>query len=81
MICSIPVMLVVDAPPTPLGYVSLAALGVAVYGLLLECIADWQKYRFRNNKANDGRWCDVGLWSVSRHPNCEYGHRVNICTL
>eukprot|EP01034_Spumella_vulgaris_P031055 gene31055-38384_t len=38
-------------------------------GLLLEAVADYQKSRYRDDKRNDGHWCDVGLFSLSRHPN------------
>ena len=47
-------------------YIGLAAF---VVGLLCETFADQQKFAYRNNKANDGHWCDVGLWKWSRHPN------------
>lgn len=40
-------------------------------GIIIESVADYQKYKYRNNKANDNHWCDVGLWSLSRHPNCK----------
>ncbi len=38
-------------------------------GLLLETVADAQKYRFSRNPANKGTWIDQGVWHWSRHPN------------
>lgn len=38
-------------------------------GLVIETVADQQKYRFKNNPANRNRWMDQGLWKYSRHPN------------
>ena len=40
-----------------------------IYGLLFEAIADQMKFNFRNNPDNKGRWCDVGPWKITRHPN------------
>jgi steroid 5-alpha reductase family enzyme len=38
-------------------------------GIAGEALADAQLKSFRENVANKGRVCDVGLWRWSRHPN------------
>lgn len=49
----------------------ISYLGAAVFGLgvLIEGVADYQKFVFKNDPANKGRWIDKGLWGLSRHPN------------
>jgi len=42
---------------------------VALFGVFLESTADLQKNAFKNNPDNRGRFCDAGVWSLSRHPN------------
>lgn len=46
-------------------------LGAALWiiGFSIEAVADAQKYRFRNDPANKGKWIRDGLWKNSRHPN------------
>ena len=46
-------------------------LGVAILaaGIAGEALADAQLKAFRDNPANKGKVCDVGLWRWSRHPN------------
>ena len=42
---------------------------ILLVGIAGEAVADGQLKRFRNDPANKGRVCDVGLWRWSRHPN------------
>lgn len=38
-------------------------------GVSIEGAADQQKLKFKNSAENIGKWCTVGLWKYSRHPN------------
>lgn len=38
-------------------------------GLIVEATADQEKLMFKNSAANRGKWCSVGVWKYSRHPN------------
>jgi len=40
-----------------------------VLGFLIEVVADHQKTRFRSISANNDKFINTGLWSISRHPN------------
>lgn len=51
---------------SPLVWIGSAVWGV---GFLIETVSDVQKYRFRNDPANNGKWIEHGLWRLSRHPN------------
>jgi len=53
------------------------AIGAADYtgwtlfigGFVLQIAGDWQKYFFRADPSNKGRFCTQGVWQWSRHPN------------
>ncbi|CAN5664716.1 DUF1295 domain-containing protein [soil metagenome] len=64
-----PLLAVLRLPPSPLGPIDQVAESIALFGLIIEAIADYQKHKFKKEPANKGRICDVGLWSKSRHPN------------
>lgn len=38
-------------------------------GITIEATADQQKLVFKNSPANRGKWCNIGVWKYSRHPN------------
>jgi steroid 5-alpha reductase family enzyme len=55
-----------EAALTTLDYAALALFAVSILG---ETLADAQLATFKKDSANQGRVCDTGLWSASRHPN------------
>jgi len=52
-----------------LGFQDFLGLALLVGALAGEAVSDWQLRRFKSDPANRGRICEVGLWSLSRHPN------------
>jgi len=68
VVCALPYTLgLTSADP---GRTSFMASGAALYlaGLCIESGADYQKWAFKRTHA-PGEFCNVGLWSVSQHPN------------
>ena len=52
-----------------LNWISSIGLILAISGILIEGIADSQKFVFKNKEKNRGKWIGTGLWKYSRHPN------------
>ena len=66
----LPVTVILSLPSVgSLGAVSLCGAALWVIGFALEVTSDAQKYAFRNDPKNKGRWIQSGLWKYSRHPN------------
>lgn len=38
-------------------------------GFMIEATGDQQKLSFKKSPENRGKWCNVGLWQYTRHPN------------
>jgi steroid 5-alpha reductase family enzyme len=57
------------AAPGP--WTPLMSIGLAVWsvGLVIESVADAQKYAAKSRAGGAGRWMETGLWRYSRHPN------------
>lgn len=47
----------------------MAGLLIWAVGLVVEAAADYQKFAFKQDPANKGRWIQTGLWRYARHPN------------
>ncbi|CAG8489868.1 18338_t:CDS:10 [Acaulospora morrowiae] len=47
----------------------IAGIVLFVFGLMIESIADIQKFIFRQNRTSPKQFMKTGLWSWSRHPN------------
>ncbi|NNF07744.1 MAG: DUF1295 domain-containing protein [Candidatus Eisenbacteria bacterium] len=43
--------------------------GIWLVGFVLETVADFQKFSFKQNPANKGKFMRGGLWDVVQHPN------------
>lgn len=55
----------------PAGNSALMLVGGAVWlaGLVIETVADAQKFAAKRRPGGSARWVDTGLWAHSRHPN------------
>jgi steroid 5-alpha reductase family enzyme len=65
----IPTLIYLNSNTSGLGILSYIGFFIWISGLKIETIADLQKFRFKNNPKNKGKWINKGLWKYSRHPN------------
>lgn len=67
----LPVYGLLSRQPAPTVPAPLIALGLAVFavGLVVESIADAQKYRFKLSATGASTFMAAGIWKYSRHPN------------
>lgn len=68
-IFSIPFLLAAFNTAPSIGVIEWTGLLLGVASLTGEMIADAQMKRFKQEPANHGKVCQVGLWRYSRHPN------------
>ena len=68
-IVALPVTLGQVAPTLQLGPIAWAGVGMSLFGIIYEAIADAQLSRFRADPSTVGKVMDRGLWRFSRHPN------------
>jgi steroid 5-alpha reductase family enzyme len=70
-IVSVPFVLMFSRPIQPaLGWQDGVGIGLWCVGMLIEAVADAQKFRFKNSSPENRRsMCTIGLWRFSRHPN------------
>ena len=60
---------ITSATDKPLGLVGFLGIGLWLFGLFVEVLADHQKTQFRANADNVDKFVNTGLWAWSRHPN------------
>lgn len=59
------------AKKSSLSFGIFSMIGVMIWGagLIIETMADIQKFTFKSDPKNKEKWIDVGIWKYSRHPN------------
>ncbi len=52
-------------------FILISVFGMIIWllGLIIEAVADSQKFNFKSNPKNKKKWIESGLWKYSRHPN------------
>ncbi len=67
---SLPIqVLIIQTETANLNFISLIGIIIALSGVVIESIADFQMSNFKLIPNNKGKLMDKGLWQFSRHPN------------
>ncbi len=69
IVIGLPVIFGMQDPDPALGFWQGFGMVVFLVGLLVETIADYQKFTFKQQDKNKGDFIHSGLWKYSRHPN------------
>ncbi len=69
VVLSTPFLLIAFNPDESLAGLEILGVGLALFGLVMESVADAQLGRHRANPKRRGQTCREGLWRYSRHPN------------
>jgi len=69
LVVGLPIVIVNSSGSGDLGIIEFLGIGIFLFGLLFETIADYQLNRFKRIASNKGKIMDRGLWRLSRHPN------------
>ncbi len=66
---ALPLLLVIQQPGGPLGWLDLFGVLIWLIGFACEALSDWQLLHFKQDPANQGKLMQSGLWRYTRHPN------------
>jgi steroid 5-alpha reductase family enzyme len=69
LILVIPVIILFEKASIQFHYLHFIGANIWLLGFLLESIADYQKFTFRKQASNNGKFINQGLWKSVQHPN------------
>lgn len=69
LIVGLPIIISFHTLKFSIGPIQLIGALIALIGLGIETIADWQMAVFQKIKPRPSKFCRIGLWQHSRHPN------------
>lgn len=69
LILATPIFALFSYTNIELNFWNYLGAGIWLIGWLIESVADAQKFIFRKNPANDGKFIQHGLWGMVQHPN------------
>lgn len=65
----IPAIFLITSDATGNPWIQSLGFSIWAFGLIVEAIADIQKFNFNQKEENEDEFIDVGIWKYSRHPN------------
>ncbi len=69
LLVAAPIIVTMISPVKNIDLIAIVGALIATTGLVIEGLADAQMARFQQIKPRPGKFCRLGLWKHSRHPN------------